>query len=441
MQPFSNDVVTQTLTGAQIKQALEEQWQPDGASRPLLHLGVSKGLTYSYDAKQPRGQRIIASSLKLNGVTLNPTGTYRVTTNSFLAARRRQLLHPGQGHRPGDDRRQRPDHAGQLLRRAHPDHRRPAAAVDCRASWTPPRRPGTFALDAAALWPGQTVTLTQTALADDVSPAAAITRVVTWGDGSAPQTLAAGATTATHTYPAVGSYQVSVALTDEAGNTAAAGFTGPSTVVVAAQPGRYALDTKSIWAGQSVKLSLSGVSSADKVSVAWGDGAISTMSSNVTSARARLHQGRDVHGQGDAVQRGRRRHAGHGRLGQGHQGHLQAGRDLQRAEERHQGVLLVEDHRYGDRQGRRGGPGPGEADRAARPASGTTTPAARWVKTTSKSEASAKAAVITVTPSAKGAWSLGLKGVKKGTLTVTYWGSDKVGNTSTGKSYTKKITK
>jgi len=25
-------------------------------------------------------------------------------------------------------------------------------------------------------------------------------------------------------------------------------------------------------------------------------------------------------------------------------------------------------------------------------------------------------------------------------VTVTYWGSDKVGNTSTGKSYTKKIT-
>jgi 5'-nucleotidase len=54
VQPFSNDVVTQTLTGAQIKQALEEQWQPDGASRPVLHLGVSKGLTYSYDEQQPR---------------------------------------------------------------------------------------------------------------------------------------------------------------------------------------------------------------------------------------------------------------------------------------------------------------------------------------------------------------------------------------------------
>jgi 5'-nucleotidase len=64
-----------------------------------------------------------------------------------------------------------------------------------------------------------------------------------------------------------------------------------------------------------------------------------------------------------------------------------------------------------------------------------------WVKTSSKNKASAKATVITVIPNAKGTWSLGLKGVKKGTLTVTYWGSDRVGNTSVAKGYTKKITK
>lgn len=43
VQPFANDVVTKSYTGAQIKQVLEEQWQPDGASRPVLWLGVSKG--------------------------------------------------------------------------------------------------------------------------------------------------------------------------------------------------------------------------------------------------------------------------------------------------------------------------------------------------------------------------------------------------------------
>ncbi|MEV1285583.1 bifunctional UDP-sugar hydrolase/5'-nucleotidase [Micromonospora sp. NPDC049679] len=86
VQPFANDVVTQTLTGAQIKQVLEEQWQPDAASRPVLWLGVSKGFTYSYDATQPRGQRVIARSIKLNGVRVSPATQYRVTQNSFLAS-------------------------------------------------------------------------------------------------------------------------------------------------------------------------------------------------------------------------------------------------------------------------------------------------------------------------------------------------------------------
>jgi 5'-nucleotidase len=84
VQPFSNDVVTKTYTGAQIKQALEEQWQPAGASRPILHLGVSKGFAYTYLPDNPAGQRI--TGMTLNGQPLSPTGTYRVTVNSFLAA-------------------------------------------------------------------------------------------------------------------------------------------------------------------------------------------------------------------------------------------------------------------------------------------------------------------------------------------------------------------
>jgi 5'-nucleotidase len=84
VQPFANDVVTKTYTGAQIKQALEEQWQPAGASRPKLHLGVSRGFAYTYLPDNPAGQRI--TGMTLNGQPLSPTGTYRVTVNSFLAA-------------------------------------------------------------------------------------------------------------------------------------------------------------------------------------------------------------------------------------------------------------------------------------------------------------------------------------------------------------------
>ncbi|MFI6760325.1 ExeM/NucH family extracellular endonuclease [Micromonospora sp. NPDC050417] len=84
VQPFSNDVVTKSYTGAEIKQALEQQWQPAGASRPVLWLGVSKGFSYTYLPDAAQGSRI--TSMKLNGVAINPTATYRVTVNSFLAA-------------------------------------------------------------------------------------------------------------------------------------------------------------------------------------------------------------------------------------------------------------------------------------------------------------------------------------------------------------------
>ncbi|MDQ3790081.1 MAG: ExeM/NucH family extracellular endonuclease, partial [Actinomycetota bacterium] len=84
VQPFANDVVTKTYTGAQIKQVLEEQWQPAGASRPKLHLGVSSGFRYMYLPDNPAGQRI--TGMWLNDEPIDPAGTYRVTVNSFLAA-------------------------------------------------------------------------------------------------------------------------------------------------------------------------------------------------------------------------------------------------------------------------------------------------------------------------------------------------------------------
>jgi 5'-nucleotidase len=84
VQPFANDVVTKTYTGAEIKQTLEQQWQPAGASRPVLWLGVSAGFHYTYDPTAEQGSRI--TSITLNGVPLDPAGTYRVTVNSFLAS-------------------------------------------------------------------------------------------------------------------------------------------------------------------------------------------------------------------------------------------------------------------------------------------------------------------------------------------------------------------
>lgn len=84
VQPFANTLVTMTLTGAQVKAVLEEQWQPSTASRPFLKLGVSKGLTYITDYAAVPGSRI--THLELDGVAVDPAASYRVVVNSFLAS-------------------------------------------------------------------------------------------------------------------------------------------------------------------------------------------------------------------------------------------------------------------------------------------------------------------------------------------------------------------
>jgi 5'-nucleotidase len=86
VQSFSNDVITRTYTGAQIYQALEQQWQPATATRPVLWLGVSEGFGYTYSPDAPTGHHINAGSVTLNGTPITADGTYRVTVNSFLAA-------------------------------------------------------------------------------------------------------------------------------------------------------------------------------------------------------------------------------------------------------------------------------------------------------------------------------------------------------------------
>ena len=72
------------LTGAQIKTVLEQQWQPSGASRPFLKLGVNKELTYTYDPAADVNKHI--TEIMLNGVPLNMGATYSVGVNSFLAS-------------------------------------------------------------------------------------------------------------------------------------------------------------------------------------------------------------------------------------------------------------------------------------------------------------------------------------------------------------------
>jgi 5'-nucleotidase len=86
-QPFGNTLVTYPMTGSQIVSVLQEQCQPIGSSRPVLHLGVSNGFTYDLSITIAGGNctSVTVSNVQLNGVPLNPAGTYMVTVNNFLA--------------------------------------------------------------------------------------------------------------------------------------------------------------------------------------------------------------------------------------------------------------------------------------------------------------------------------------------------------------------
>jgi 5'-nucleotidase len=82
VQPFYNNLVTITLTGAQIVQVLEQQWL--NQTRPRI-LQVSRGFTYTWDNAKPPGQRVLPGSVMLDGKALDAATNYRVTVNSFLA--------------------------------------------------------------------------------------------------------------------------------------------------------------------------------------------------------------------------------------------------------------------------------------------------------------------------------------------------------------------
>ncbi len=85
--PFVNNLWTTSLTGAQFKTLLEQQWQTnvDGTvpSRPYQQLGLSKNVNYTYDAARPAGDRV--TGIWVNGTVMDPAKQYRIGTFSFLA--------------------------------------------------------------------------------------------------------------------------------------------------------------------------------------------------------------------------------------------------------------------------------------------------------------------------------------------------------------------
>ena len=75
--PFMNTVVTLELTGAQVREVLEQGLTLE---RGLVQIS---GLTARYDLSRPSGKRLVSG--QVGGKPLDDARTYRVATNSFVA--------------------------------------------------------------------------------------------------------------------------------------------------------------------------------------------------------------------------------------------------------------------------------------------------------------------------------------------------------------------
>ncbi|MEO5577587.1 MAG: 5'-nucleotidase C-terminal domain-containing protein [Sphingomicrobium sp.] len=85
MQPFANNLVTNSYTGAQLKAVLEQQFASGSDNKARVNLlAPSANFAFSFDRSRASGQRIVAMSL--NGKPLDPATIYRVTINNFLSS-------------------------------------------------------------------------------------------------------------------------------------------------------------------------------------------------------------------------------------------------------------------------------------------------------------------------------------------------------------------
>jgi 5'-nucleotidase len=87
VQPFYNNMVTVTLSGAQLLALLEQQWRGQ-AQGEISHrvMQVSRGFSYTWDAAAPVGQRVVPGSMKLGGVAIDAASRVRVSVNAFMAS-------------------------------------------------------------------------------------------------------------------------------------------------------------------------------------------------------------------------------------------------------------------------------------------------------------------------------------------------------------------
>ncbi len=79
IEPFNNQIVTIAMTGQEILDVLEQQWQRTVAPTHLLQIS---GFTYAYDTSLPVGSRV--TDITIDGKPMDMDATYSVASIAFL---------------------------------------------------------------------------------------------------------------------------------------------------------------------------------------------------------------------------------------------------------------------------------------------------------------------------------------------------------------------
>jgi hypothetical protein len=304
---------------------------------------------------------------------------------------------------------------------------------------------GTFTVDRA----GGDATVTQVALADDVSPASSIARVIDWADGTQPQSWVSG-TTIGHTYAGQGLWRPTVTLTDENANVSVVQL---SAVVVGdetAPTGTFSSGPASAWAAWTAvnltQLTIHDDFSADQYiarTVSWGDGTTSPWTSGTVLQHVYAgagtftpsvvlvddaHNSRMVEAQQVVVSRDSAAPTVRLTLPRTNKASVRSWRTLKgSATDAGTGVKLVRVKAIEKR---------GARWYAYRPGTG------RWVRAGAlKGAAWAKAGAMRVVPSSTGAWQAGLRRLAKGTLVYRVNATDQVGNVSRAVTHSQRLTR
>lgn len=80
IQPFGNDIVTEKITGQQVRTLLNQQWSATSYAK-IMQIS---GLKYTWSDNLPIGQKVLDIYLP-NGNKIDPNGVYSVTVNNFMA--------------------------------------------------------------------------------------------------------------------------------------------------------------------------------------------------------------------------------------------------------------------------------------------------------------------------------------------------------------------